>query len=476
MVRHTFARLVGFGRSSHKTGGRSRRSEVSRRRLFERLEARSLLACDVSVIDRDGDGLADILAIIGDAQDNEIAIVASDNGTTIRCDGFATSMDRYEETFLVDTGRGNDRVRASVTVPAQNLDANGLFDLSVLPGSGNNEVEVDVRSEVVDPNNPPVVYARWTSHDPPLADPSADAAPAKLDVMFRPGENESTTGQVKLLGSMGRDNFRVEIEGLTCAVTANLRGGDDRLAVDAVMAGNLDLSVEPGIGDNEVRLSWREKADVEGLLALGALWTSHDPPLADPSADAAPAELDVTFRPGENESTSGQIKLLGSPGRDELLIDVILSPQSLDLDVDINLRGGNDRADFGWMMERQPRPSELPMIDAMISIDGGRGDDTIRADLNLAPAQGSLNVLVAGGRGDDQLTLRRRGIQTEDHLDMIGIIDGGPGRDRGRESKGVEIIHCEHAQIWDEPLDSEGVIPASEHAAARVAIGWAQRI
>lgn len=73
-----------------------------------------------------------------------------------------------------------------------------------------------------------------------------------------------------------------------------------------------------------------------------------------------------------------------------------------------------------------------------IGLGGGNGADTVSGEIDVAAdSTGSVVAAVAGGFGDDDLTLNITGDGLETLDQLIGVMTGGPGTDSGTATDNV---------------------------------------
>jgi hypothetical protein len=112
---------------------------------------------------------------------------------------------------------------------------------------------------------------------------------------------------------------------------------------------------------------------------------------------------------------------------------------------------GGDRNDLIGLLMGDPNqygdPNEMGDPDLMptgsldVLLAGGGGNDVISAKLRLDPASmGRVTARVLGGAGNDDLTLDIYGVG--DPNELRALIDGGPGRNTAHFTPNVQVINC----------------------------------
>jgi hypothetical protein len=107
---------------------------------------------------------------------------------------------------------------------------------------------------------------------------------------------------------------------------------------------------------------------------------------------------------------------------------------------------GGDRNDLIGLLMGDPNevgdPNLMPTGSLDVLLAGGGGNDVLSAKLCLDPASmGRVTARVLGGAGNDDLTLDIYGVGDPDEL--RALIDGGPGRNTAHFTPNVQVINCE---------------------------------
>ncbi|MDB5562113.1 MAG: hypothetical protein JWN11_1531 [Hyphomicrobiales bacterium] len=164
---------------------------------------------------------------------------------------------------------------------------------------------------------------------------------------------------------------------------------------------------------------------------------------------SAQAEGDLVFGLGGNDQLSSAFNrtaLFGGRGDDRLTTNVVIPPGTDPVDGVAVQFGGQGRDTLAATVTVQGGGSPLPTVGdrtASVYLDGGDGNDVIRAEANvdlLTTANVALRTLVLGGRGNDIIDViaDARG-SAGDNL-AANIAHGGAGDDRIIASAQTNIV------------------------------------
>jgi uncharacterized delta-60 repeat protein len=263
-----------------------------------------------------------------------------------------------------------------------------------------------------------------------------------------------------LLVDLGRGNDRFTL-------SAN---GGDVFARRPERAWSIDVS--GGEGDDQVRTNIQGSVPVQLAVDLGAGNDFAD--LAFNGVAHVPLPESVAVQGGQGDDTIRvgytfipqaapdpgnapiSVNVDGGQGNDHIRVSYgVLPPPvhdlpavfSIPLTTNVTGGAGDDdiRVIFGVSDPNQLGalpPAIGPGGSVQVLLDGGDGDDTIRADLWLDPrSTGPVAAQVLGGRGNDDLTLNIYGVLDPDWLSAL--IDGGLGSDTAHYTTNVRVINCE---------------------------------
>jgi hypothetical protein len=424
-----------------------------RRPLFEPLEDRRLLACDVFVDDQ-----TRTLFVKGDDGDNKIAVHAEPSQTLgVHCDGVTThvKLTRLDEV-QVKAGGGNDRVSTQVL---------RQLELHVFGEGGDDTLEYrhpdhyyDVDSE--DPITPADSLAGGGGHDTFIVIPF----PGTDDFIKAVGVGDRTLPDPEFqffrptTGDLLKQVFVQETE----AITINAGRGDDRVELhdrQGLLAG-IDWSIHTGRGDDSVSLDLgfpdQEPpptgaglaGDEQGLLPAVMPYTidlrtgrgddNVDVQVENPQADV---HLNVGLGRGDDRFSANVIVGTG------VSLPGIINPCN---DIDVFGGRGDDKIVLN-VGEQKVNPNDpndpIPHLSSELEVhfSGDDGNDELSVVLQkvrLAPSE----VTLRGGHGNDKVAMAVDAAM-QDFASLEILLDGGAGLDTALVTQKVreqaKIVHFE---------------------------------
>jgi N-acetylneuraminic acid mutarotase len=252
---------------------------------------------------------------------------------------------------------------------------------------------------------------------------------------------------VNLLGSGGGAN-RIGFDAtgrLDGALQLGLLGGNDsdlvdlHFMLDPASRGSVGANVMTGAGNDHLMAAFN--SSLIGLMFNADLGAGDD--------TFAGQFMPTALRGAAGDPT---VNVFGGDGNDVVSL-VVGNPDAITNDhfavpLRVNLDGG--AGDDALAVTYQH-----VILDAAqtVNVNGGAGNDTIKVQFFIdSQSSGALDVLVAGGAGDDDLTLtiyfvKPDGTMTGDGQGQLrslaALIDGGAGFDTAHHTANVRVINCE---------------------------------
>lgn len=444
--------LDQLARACFGSATRSRRVGF-RQRSVEALEERKYLSATMTLLNN-----GHTLSIVGDRNDNHIAITQDVSGVHVTADTSPTRNFTGIEVIQVETGDGNDDVRviygfnpqpdppADPIRPANlyvrlgngndtfNFDgllARGAFVIGVDAGAGNDDVKVNSSfnpqpDPPADPIRPLDVYVRLGAGNDRFSLNFAGATdsryptdPCRISVMGEGGTDSINA----LIGLLSNATPAGSVQG---ALNMTLDGGEGNDVVTSTLRnvnlnGRTGINLQGGSGNDNVR-QVLDMVTVNSELGLNIGGGMGDDVLM--LLNAAEPRTDVAMPPTLFVNGHARFNVQGDAGNDRLLglLQPCIMPTG-SLDMIFSGGGGND------------------VITLLLGLEAGEADpppDGTPGELN-PPSEhdGPVSLTVLGGEGNDQLNLTVRNLDNSESPLTLRL-EGGPGRDTAMVSAGID--------------------------------------
>lgn len=341
---------------------------------------------------------------------------------------FASSLPLGRLDFLLDAGFGDDVI-------------DGHFDLAgSIAGSDNantarsSEIHFDLAkgSDVanIDVNWADAQGALALSADGGLGD---DVVHTKLDVSGQAGAARLASVSLAIEVGDGDDDAVAQLNTLGHVSDASLSfngglGADDVVAQITIAAANVaNLPAIPVLADLDLGAG-------PDIAAVNIEWVD------------VPGDLDLSIDAGDD----GDRVIAGVSMPSDLL--------SLGAQLDLDLASGADSADVFF------HGGETELFS--LSLTSGLGDDRVNTILEFLDEAGStINALVDGDAGDDQLSLLAQ--TTANDVETNLLLDGAHGQDACEATSNVKVVGCEVAAqqpntVSPPPSDQDNTSNTSE--------------